>query len=271
LSPDGYNDALNDLRVALKELAVRHEVEVGQVRAERDELRALVADLEAQAARYREKLRALGALDEVEVEKVVAGGSAVVLTRGRVEKQQSFVLSKATAKKSARPSAPDYHVSTSSSSAEKQIIQLQQQRQPVAKLPSTGSDDGSSRHPKSSGGSRSEKRVSRPSKSSSSSSSGPPLAELLALSSDRGRAPPVATSVAAVPAGDATGSRADTYSSNTFGSVQIGNAEDVVHVRHSQSSESSVDEDVQRFHPEAIEIVETVEVRNVREVVLSDD
>jgi hypothetical protein len=330
LTPDEYHDALSDLRVALRELAVRHEVEVGEVRAERDALRVRVAELEAQAARYRERLRALGAPDDAAVAVAAVDSSGanahansrvVVRTRSRADKP-SLTTGK-SANKSVRPSAPDYHVSTSSSSAEKQILQLRQQ--PVTRLPSAGSDDGSSRAPKSNNGSRSEKRVSRPSKSSTSSSSGPPVAELLALASKRtadkrparpakpspssssSSGPPVSellamssardekktssgrqressgsdssddgivfhgasSAVTSKVGGDAgTGTRADTYSSNTFGSVHIVNAEDVVHVRDSQSSDSSSSH--QLVHPVEIEIVE-LETRSVREVQLLDD
>jgi hypothetical protein len=282
--------------------------------------------LEAQVGRYRERLRAAGAPDDAAAAVDSSGADAhansrvVVRTRSRADKPP-LTTGKSSANKSVRPSAPDYHVSTSSSSAEKQILQLRQQS--VIRLPSAGSDDGSSRAPKSNNGSRSEKRVSRPSKSSTSSSSGPPVAELLALASKRNAekrparpakssssssssGPPVSELLAMSSArdekkssgrqressgsdssddgivfhgassavttkvgGDAgTGTRADTYSSNTFGSVHIVNAEDVVHVRDSQSSDSSSSH--QLVHPVEIEIVE-LETRSVREVKLLDD
>lgn len=257
LEPNEYREALRQLRVELRELSERHELEVEQVRTERDELRARLGRVERLAARYRQRLRALGALDDaLEVDAALPEPKAGKGKTPPRSPQRHSSKSKATPARVDR--GPTYHVSTSSSSAEQQILALQKQRKPP--VLSSSSADGSDERPAA--------PVPRPSQrpakrlSSSSSSSGPPVAEVLASANRRGSDSSSSVvvhrpaSAALTPAKHQMGTSSSRGGgdASTLGSVQLFGADEVVHV--GDSGDDSFGTQVHIVNPTVVEIVE---------------
>jgi hypothetical protein len=129
LEPDEYRAALREVRAELVSLAERHEREVGELRAERDDLRARLDAAE----------RRLRAFESNAASTVVTpAADAAVRSPSRRTRHRSSGGSRI-----ARD--PTYHVSTSSSSAEKQISALERKQAPSlmrpASLSTSSSDD----------------------------------------------------------------------------------------------------------------------------------
>jgi hypothetical protein len=263
LEPDEYRAALREVRAELASLAERHEREVGELRAERDELR-----LRLDAAERR--LRAFESGGATAVVAPAAADAAVRSPSRRTRHRASG------GSRVARD--PSYHVSTSSSSAEKQLSALERKPQqapslmrPASLSTSSSGDDAAAAGVAGQRGVVSAQMRKSQVGSSSSDDDEAPRAQQLRGESDSSESIVMhgASSARVTPLRPKHAEQQEqqqqqqqqqqqpgTMSTSTMGSVVLAGAEDVSLYENEENDEDDEDAQVEIVQPSGVEIVE---------------